>query len=403
MSAPSAVARTPTDPTRQARGWRLPFQLWFPLVVYGVARTIGAAYLIAAATPAHRTGYGDLATAWDGGWYRIIANSGYPSSLPIGVDGAVQQNPWAFSPGYPLMVRALMAITGLDFSVVAPTLSLVLGAAAMVVIFALVERAVSRFAACATVILSCTFMSAPALQIAYAESLALLLLAGALFLLRERRYIAVAALILALALTRPVVLAFIPVVIAHAVGRWRGRAADPFPVRDQRAVAILAGWCLAATGLGPVIVAVGNRDLLAWTKAHEAWRTELQFAPGMGWPTTFLTSYGWPALVLLAVVVLLTLGIAVRPDAKAWGPELRCWSVAYPAFLLLATVPGPSVIRWLLLAFPLMWPFPEAAATPSERRFRVVFIAVLAVLGLAMQWVWISTFLGATPPSERFP
>lgn len=402
MSAPSAVAEPLTDRTRTL-GRRLPFQLWFPLVVYGIARAIGAAYLVAAAGSSNRSGYADLATAWDGDWYRLIATSGYPSSLPVGADGLVQQNAWAFSPGYPLLVRAFVAVTGLDFSVVAPTLSLVLGAAAMVVMFVLMERAVSRFVACASVILSCTFVAAPALQIAYAESLALLLIVGALFLLRERRYMWVAALILALTLTRPVVLAFVPVVIAHGVGRWRGRATDPFPVRDQRAVTILAGWCLAATGLWPVIVAVGNRDLFAWTKAHEAWRTELQFAPGMGWPATFLSSYGWPALAMLAVVVLLTVGIALRPDAKSWGPELRCWAVAYPAFLLLATVPGPSVIRWLILAFPLMWPFPEAAATPSERRFRVVFIAVLAVFGLAMQLVWVTTFLGATPPSERFP
>jgi len=296
-----------------------------------------------------------------------------------------------------------MALTGLDFSVVAPTLSLVLGAAAMVVVFVLIERAVSRRTACACVILTCTFMAAPALQIGYAESLALLLLAGSLLLLRERRYLAVAVLLLLLALTRPVVLAFIPVVLAHGVSRWRAGAEDPFPARDRRAVALLTGWCVAATVLWPVIVALGTRDVLAWTKTHEAWRTTPHFPPAVGWPASFLFHFGWPAVATLAFLILLTAGLALRPEARAWGPEIRSWTLAYPAYLLLATVPGPSVIRWMLLAFPLMWPFPEAAGTASERRFQVFLTAGMAVLGLTMQWVWVSSFLGAAAPSVRYP
>ena len=397
------VALRLSERARWRRGWPPPFQLWYPLVVYGISRLITAAFMVAAPDSAHRSGYADLATAWDGGWYHTIATQGYPSALPLDVHGHIGPNPWAFSPAYPMIVRAFMAISGLDFSVVAPTLSLVLGAAAMVVIFVLMERAVSRFSACACVVLTCTFMAAPVLQLAYAESLALLLLAGALFMLRERKYVAVAALLLILALTRPVVLAFIPVVIAHGVGRWRGRGTDPFSRMDQGAVAFLTAWCVAATGLWPVIVAASTRDILAWTQTHEAWWTGPHFAPGLGWPASLLFNYGWPALAMLAFIVLLTLGIVLRPGAKAWGPELRSWSVAYPGYLLLATAPGPSVIRWMLLAFPLIWPFPEEATTWSERRFRILLIVMLAVVGLAMQWVWVSTFLASTAPSDHVP
>jgi hypothetical protein len=364
---------------------------------------IAAAYIVAAAGPARWSGYGDLVTAWDGSWYRTIATTGYPASLPVGIDGHVVQNPWPFAPGYPMSVRALMTVTGLDFSVVAPTLSLLLGAAAMVVVFVLLERTVSRFYACASVSLICTFMAAPAFQLAYTESLALLLLASAFLLLRERRYLAVAAVLVVLALTRPVVIAFIPVVIAHGVSRWNARATDPFPASDRRAVALLTGWCVAATGLWPAIVAVSTRDLFAWTKANQAWRSGPGTAPGLGWPATFLSDYGWTAVAMLMFIVLVTLAIVVRPGAKAWGPELRTWAIAYPGFLFLTTVPGPSVIRWLLLAFPLIWPFPEDPATTSERRFRVAFIAVLIVVGLVMQWVWVSTFVAAKGLSVWYP
>jgi hypothetical protein len=401
VSVPTQVSRR-LEQIRWSPGRTVSVQLWFPLVVYIASRLITAAYMIAAAS-AHRTGYDNLATAWDGVWYRSIATGGYPSSLPIGVNGQVEQNTWAFSPGYPLIVRGLMAVTGLNFSVVAPALSLALGAVAIVVVFVLMERAVSRFCACACVILTCTFMAAPVFQIAYSDSLALLLLASALLKVRERKYLATAILLLLLALTRPVVLAFIPVVIAHGVGRLVGRASDPFPVKDRRAVALLAGWCVAATALWPVIVAISTGDIFAWTKTQEAWRTTPHFAPLIGWPASFLYHFGWPALVMLVITVLLTLGLALRPGARAWGPELRTWSVAYPAFLLLATVPGPSVIRWLLLAFPLMWPFPETEATRSERSFRLIFIAALAVFGLALQWFWVSSYLASTPPSSWYP
>jgi hypothetical protein len=191
MAAPTLVGRRLDGPARRSAGWALPFQMWFPLVVYGLSRLIAAAFMVAASS-AHKSGYAGLATAWDGDWYRLIALQGYPSSLPTGIDGHVEQNAWAFSPVYPLFVRAITSVTGLGFSVVAPALSVVLGAAAMVVIFMLLERAVSRFSACATVVLSCTFMAAPVLQLAYAESLALLLVAGALLLLRQRKYVAVA-------------------------------------------------------------------------------------------------------------------------------------------------------------------------------------------------------------------
>jgi hypothetical protein len=75
-----------------------------------------------------------------------------------------------------------MRISGLGFMVVAPTLSALLGAAAVTVMFRLVNQTSGRFVASATVLLTCTYMAAPAMQIAYTESLALLLVCTALLL-----------------------------------------------------------------------------------------------------------------------------------------------------------------------------------------------------------------------------
>jgi hypothetical protein len=81
-----------------------------------------------------------------------------------------------------------MHLSRLGFAVVAPTLSLLLGAAAVTVMFRLINQGSGRFAASATVLLTCTYMAAPAMQIAYTESLALLLICTALLLLRNHPY-----------------------------------------------------------------------------------------------------------------------------------------------------------------------------------------------------------------------
>ena len=123
---------------------------------------------------------------------------------------------------------------------------------------------------------------------------------------------------------------------------------------------------------------------------------------------TEFPAYAWTrggglGLAVLLGIIGLTAALVLRSGARAWGPEVCAWAGFYPLYLLLATAAGSSNVRHLLLAFPLMWPFPEVAATTSERRFRVVLIAVLAIAGLAMQWVWVSKFLAGRSPSTWYP
>ncbi|TMK50863.1 MAG: hypothetical protein E6G66_06945, partial [Actinobacteria bacterium] len=47
-------------------------------------------------------------TAWDGGWYLLIARKGYPTSLVA----APGQSDHAFFPLYPLLIRGLHAVAG---------------------------------------------------------------------------------------------------------------------------------------------------------------------------------------------------------------------------------------------------------------------------------------------------
>ena len=102
--------------------------------------------------------------------------------------GHVVMNSWAFYPLDPVTAGLISRATGLGFTTVAPLLNLVLGAIAVLVMYRLLSMSLNRFAASATVLVTCAFMSAPAMQLSYTEGLALLLVCLSLLLLRTRHY-----------------------------------------------------------------------------------------------------------------------------------------------------------------------------------------------------------------------
>jgi hypothetical protein len=380
------------------------YRVWFPLTVYALTRLIDLVFMLVATRHlAPGTTYGSLASNWDGHWYMSIANHGYPSTLPRGAGGQVLQNQWGFYPAYPLIAGTIMHLSRLGFAVVAPTLSLLLGAAAVTVMFRLINQGSGRFAASATVLLTCTYMAAPAMQIAYTESLALLLICTALLLLRNRCYGWLVPVLVTLALTRAIALAFVPVLMVHAINRYRHRAREPFPKTDRWRVVALTLLTVALTGLWPAIAALATGDPAAYTQTMSAWGTTGKLRVVIEFPAFAWAEGGVLGLAVLLAIIAIASWLVLRRGARAWDPEVRAWAGFYPIYLLLANAPGSSNVRYLLLGFPLLWPFPEPAAAGSERRFRMILIAGLVFVGITMQWVWISSYLAATMPSVWYP
>lgn len=347
-------------------------------------------------------GYWTIMTNWDGQWYGDIATHGYPAVLPVDAAGNVVQNAWGFYPAYPLLVGGLMWVTGLGFTLVGPAVSLILGAVAVVVLFRLVQDALGVTAARTATVFTCTFMSAPALQTAYTESLALLLLCSTLLLLRRRRYVWTVLAILLLALTRNVVLAMAPVVLLHGAVRWRARADGQFPTSDRIAVGCLAGLSVAAAGLWPAIAAVVTGDSSAYTQSMAAWGGGLRVL--VAWPRTLFNASGPAGLVVFFVLLFCFFGLLARPAARRWGPELWGWAVAYPCYLLVATDVGPSTLRHLLLGFPLSLMAIDFLRSMSSRIVQTCVLTITVCGGLALQWFWVADFLVVTDPAHQlFP
>jgi hypothetical protein len=397
------------------------YALWFPLLVYALTRGLDAVFIIISGhrqvaitgvDPNYRLsfpssgdpGYGVVATNWDGQWYRLIAEQGYPVHLPIDVHGHVMMNSWAFFPLFPVSAGLLSRLTGLGFTTVAPLLNVALGAIAILVMYRLLRGTLNRFAASATIVVACAFMSAPAMELSYTEGLALLLVCLSLLLLRSRHYAWFALTAVALSLTRPIALALVPVVVAHWLARQRDPGDESFPTERWR-VALLVPWCVAVTALWPLIATVVTGDLFAYPKTMAAWKVYTENIPIGSWFGREIREHGLLLGLLLCLAVPALLVFVVRrPAARAWGPEVRTWAWAYPAYLFAVTAPGPSIVRYLLLAFPLMWPVPDRMISPPAATVqRMIVLPVVTVLGLLLQWYWIAEYVVIYNQPHRGP
>ena len=349
-----------------------------------------------------RPDYFAFAKIWDGHWYYIISVVGYPSTLPLTADGHVGESAWAFMPGYPALARLLTVLTGLDFAVVAPAMSVAFAFGTVCVFYKLLLRSLPEGTALFAVVLFCVAPLSPILQVAYAESMHTFLLVVALYLLVERHYWLLIPVIGAMALTRPSGLAFALALGLHVVWRW-WRARDEFPVRERVAAvgaalfSALAGfsWLLIAWAVTGSVTAytdtelawragyIGYQELLPFTSLWQAAQFWLQFP--LGWLIVTLS-----ALALIGFVALL-----FSPAARRAGSDIRFWLISYVLYLLAVFFPQSSTFRLLVPLFPAF----AIIAQPRHPAYRVA----LVLLGIAGQiaWVHIAWFVDGsdwTPP-----
>jgi hypothetical protein len=409
MTARSTATTTTSGSRRDVRPLRLRRpDVVVALAAYAMTRVFAWVVISRAAThqqpsvwTGKRSGYLDMASLWDAQWYRLIATQGYPVPLPVDANGVVQQNAWAFFPGFPYTVKAVMALTGLPFSAAAVLTNLVLGALLVVVVLTLLQRVAGRHVGLAGVVLLCAFPSAPTLQIAYSEPLGLLLVALALLWLIERRYGLTACVVILLSLTRPVVAPFAGVVAVHLALRWRARRREAFPAKQRVQVVLLGLLSAASSLLWPGIVGWVTGVGMAYARTQAAWRTGGEVRPfSPAWWIARLL-FGEDALLVLVLGSLAFVAVVLSPWGRRVGGELQAWLLLYPTYLLAATEPWTSTFRYLLLMFPLG----SVAAGILRSRPRLMWAAVLALaaVGLALQVRWVNELLVFVPPTDYPP
>lgn len=332
-------------------------------------------------------GYSGILSLWDGDWYRRIAETGYPDSLPIGPDGLVQQNEWAFYPLFPMTVRAVQRVLGTGWAATASTVALICGALATLVLYDLVKRTSGSGLALWTVALFAFFPSAPVLQLAYTESIGILLLVLTLWSLQRRAYLWGTYMVLLVGLARPIGAPLAAVVGLHLLIRIRRHRQELMTVRQILGMAAMTGAAAVSAFEWPFLAgrATGVPD--AYFQSMAAWRGGHQivwFKPWWWMSRYFLGDWIGPAA--LALVTVLTVWVLTRPAARVIAGDLRNWVICYLLYLAAALDPSTSLPRYLLLLFPLGTV--AAAASPSRAYRNAVTVAFAAAQILWVAWLW---------------
>ncbi|QAY61878.1 hypothetical protein ET475_14155 [Microbacterium protaetiae] len=369
-------------------------------IIYLIGRVIttglfaGAAQLSTASSRyGERPRLGTLLMGWDAQWYWYIAVHGYPSSLPLDEAGQVTQNQWAFMPVYPYLAR-LLGGTGIGWQVAAILISLVSGYLAALVLYLLLRPRIGAIASMWAVVFFANAPLAAMFQVAYAESLFLLMLFAALWLVARRRYAWLYPLVLLMAFTRPGALAFALFLALHGIVRWVRRRDER--LRPSEVVHIVLNGLLAAIAgfAWPVIAAAVTGRADAYMATELSWRRgwitgdDGSFAPFRGfWDAAAFWFGQWGLgatagyIALGALVVLIAALLLFGPRVRRLGTDVRLWSASYLLYLFAVFFPQSSVFRLLLPLSPL-W---GAAAVPRSRTWRCGVLAA-CVVG---QWWWI--------------
>lgn len=344
--------------------------------------------------------YFSMTVLWDGFWYRQIAEVGYPPVLPIdAVTGAVQENAWAFYPAFPMLSRLLMRVTGLGFPIVGSTLALVLGFGAAVVMGLLLRDRVGPKVALAAVAVYAACPVSPSLQIAYTESLAILLLCGFLWAISKERWLITAGLALLIGVTRAMALPLAVVALVAVFLRWRRHREDPVTAREGFSAFAALGACGAAGLLWPVIVSAAVGSPTAYTDTMGAWSVGGSVQLLRPW----LDYIGQPAnAVKVALALALIVAMTIGPWAAALGTELRIWTLAYAGYLILVDAPSTSLFRHLLPLFPLTVVAIGGGWRDRPTRWLAWRTGFLILVGLAGQVWWVWALLRFVPPTD-FP
>ena len=410
----TAAARTGVA-AAAARAARWP---WWVQVggIYVTARFVSACIFMAAALhqgvnpwfPA-KPDYWSFVNIWDARWYGEVLQNGYPEVLPTDGAGNVQENAWAFYALFPVLGRVVAGLTGLHPALSLTLIAMVCGLGAALVIYRLFRHKAShRTALWGTVFVS-TFPVSPVLQVPYAESLNLLLLATALLLVVTRRYLWALPVVVLMCLSRPTGVPFAAMVgLLFLYRGWQHYSAsrrlapgeDPDTAGGGQSGTVphtrTQLWSLAgltavsgmAALLWPGIAWAVTGDIQAYTKTETVWRGH-DLVPFKPWFDTGILLFG-PALGVLApfvFVALFSLLLMSRP-VRALGTELRLWCACYMGYLLIFLHPQTSTFRMLLPLFPLAL---SAALISRSRAYRgtvVVMFVLLQIVWIVWLWAW---------------
>ena len=318
---------------------------------------------------------------WDGEHYSDLSTQGYP---PLGAkpsDDALGS--YAFFPLYPMLIRALAAVSGLGVGTLAPLISVSAAAVALVLADRWLRglmRAAGAAAAFVGLVLSPAF---PVLQMGYTEGISLLLLVVAWRSFSMQRWVPYGLAVTVLSLTRPLAVPLAAVALV-AVGVEYRRGIRGSRLRAHIVAALLTG--LSAAVWPAVLWAMTGRPT-AYLDAMATFRRDTDV------PNVLAAAFAYPALGLAVFGALGSFAwIGLRMLPAEVPTVVRAWVVVYPLYIAMAAVPSSSPLRYLMFEFPIALVLVPWLRRPVVRGLVVVAAALLSVV--LSSW-WVFTFVPA--------
>ena len=325
----------------------------------------------------------NVLTSWDGLWYFEVVRHGYPSSVPPHLTFFDPEARTAFLPAYPLLVRAADRLLPGGDVPAALIVNVVLGAVFILLVGLLTRRLRDDRTAGRAMVLVALFPGSFVLSFAYSEALMLVLVAGALLLLLDERWLAAGLVAAVATAARPNALAVVLACLVAAWLAWRRR-------HDWR---VWLAPALAPLGFVAfqVYLWVHTGETTVWFRVQrEAWNEGASF----GWTAIRRSA---EALInpLDSATNIITALCVVATVVGVWAlvrARLPAFVAAYTiGALVLMLLPATVTARprFLYAAFPLL--IAGAAIWPADREdwwalglslFGAGLVAVTAVYGL---------------------
>ncbi|MGW3017606.1 hypothetical protein [Streptomyces longwoodensis] len=353
------------------------------LLAYLAVRLTGLLFLTVWAHRRHHGVWPVLATHWDADWYLGIADHGYARTLGTAFDA----NNLAFFPLYPVLVKAVAAVTPGSRATTGLCLAVAASFAAAWGIFAVGDRLHGRRTGVLLTVLWAALPVGLVQWMGYTESLFTACAAWALYAVLARHWIAAGVLASLAGLTRPTGVAVAAAVVVAALLALRRR---PVPPRALAAVFLAPlGWCGYVGWVGLRLhrwdgyFAVQRLWHNEWDGGAETLRRFRELLGRDSTPELFLVVV---TVTLLVSVVLYGLSLADRQPVAL---------LVFTGVLLVIVLGSGGVYfpraRFLLPGFPLLLPV-ALHLHRASRRFRALALAA-AVLGGAycgayMSLVW---------------
>ena len=180
----------------------------------------GAGAVSAAQKPRPTSGTGpilDVLNSWDGAWYYEVARHGYPHHIPPNITFFQLEARAAFFPLFPRVVWAINKVLPGGDVVAALGLNLLLGAVFVLLVGLMTRRLFGNKVASRAMVLTALFPGSFVLSFAYSEAIMLVLVAGCLLLLMQRRWLLAGILAGLATASRPNAIAIVASCVVAAI------------------------------------------------------------------------------------------------------------------------------------------------------------------------------------------